>query len=1321
VKFPSKTYLTLQSFVLIPLRTYLLIVLTFLVSFAFGQDDSYWIKFQENKGQWEDDLSYMARISEGYIYVGDQEFAIQLKNKADMDVVHKVHHGEVTLPENFKIRYHTLNFKLKNAQPATRLSGSEKFHDYVNYFLGKDTTKWAGGVEQYGRVTLRDVYPNIDFHLLSVGQQLKYEFTAAAGAEIDSIAIEIEGADGIELINDQLEIATSIQRLIDQKPLVWQIVDGKKRFIDARYTLHENVVGFDLDGYDKRYPVVIDPTLIFSSFTGSGADNWGFTATYDETGHLYGGGTVFNDNTNSYPTTTGAYDVSWGGGSPSYPSDVAITKFASDGATLDYSTYLGGAGNECPHSLVVNGDDELYVLGTTGSNDFPTSATAYDDTFNGGTNFAANSISYPNGSDIFVTKFNASGTGLIGSTYLGGSGNDGNNLSTDLKYCYGDEFRGEIIVDSLENCYIASNTSSTNFPVVNPVQTAYGGGTSDGVAVKFNANLSSLIWSTYLGGSGDDAGYSVQFELPSNDVYITGGTTSSNFTTTTGVINPTYGGGTDGFLCKISSTGTTLLASTYIGTSGYDQSYFVQLDLANNVYVVGQTDGTYPIGPTYVYSVPGGGQFLHKLSNNLQTTEFSTEFGLANNSVDIALSAFLVNDCNHIFISGWGGTLNNSFGQATASTVTGLPTTGNAYQTTTDGNDFWIVVFEDSATNILFSTFFGGTGNSGEHVDGGTSRFDKKGIVYQAVCAGCGGGNTFPTTTGAYSTTNGSSNCNLGVLKYDLVTLEAEADINGPNNVCLNDSIEFVNSSVGGSLYFWDFGDGVLSTDFEPKHAYDSAGSYTVQLVIFDSVSCIASDTDLIQLNVIPGPQGTVNSPPPICPGTNVQLIASGGSIYTWFPAAGLSNANIANPIANIQSSAQYIVNVEDSCGVDQDTIFLVVHPDPTSIMPDTAMCQGQSGPLRAEGANVYQWTPGIYLSGTGTSTPICAPDSTTDYTVYMVDSLGCNRTKKMRVTVDGFLPEVEAWGDTTVCAGERVELSAASNEGYEWFPKEFILDPFISNTPAYPEETTYFIVKSENGCGSIFDTVIVIVDPIQIDAVADTAVCEGDTVKLGAEGTYVYIWEGPAFANASYNQYPVIRPTESAWYTVTGQNLNGCTRLDSTYVTVFENPTAEIATRLDTFTGLTNLELVANASSNFTWQSVGFIPCDTCDTIVVYPLSKTVYYVHAIDSNGCSAKDSVEAQALSKIYAPSAFTPDKDGFNEKYFVYGHNLQSFEIVIRDRWGQELYRSKDISKGWNGLKFNTGFEVPIGVYSYTIEYTVLPDQKLVQMGTITLLR
>ena len=271
-----------------------------------------------------------------------------------------------------------------------------------------------------------------------------------------------------------------------------------------------------------------------------------------------------------------------------------ISKFDDDGASLIYSTYLGGNNNEIPHSLVVNNNNQLYVLGTTSSSNFPVTGSAYDGTFNGGSSIGAGTggnnnssgVQYPNGSDILITKFNANGTGLVASTYIGGSGNDGINLSDTLQKAYSDEFRGEIIVDNNDNCYVATSSGSSNFPIVNGFQSTYGGGLTDGVVFKFNSSLSSLLWSSYIGGTDADAAYSLQFD-PNLNVFATGGTKSNNFPTTSGVIHPTFQtGSADGWVAKISNNGQTLQASTYLGTNDYDQSFFVQLDLQGNVYCV---------------------------------------------------------------------------------------------------------------------------------------------------------------------------------------------------------------------------------------------------------------------------------------------------------------------------------------------------------------------------------------------------------------------------------------------------------------------------------------------------------------------------------------------------------------------------------------------------------------------------------------------------------------------------------------------------------------------------------------------------------------
>ena len=215
--------------------------------------------------------------------------------------------------------------------------------------------------------------------------------------------------------------------------------NGKEQEVECRFVLRKNTISFQLGDYDRSKELVIDPVLIFSSYSGSSADNWGFTATYDKHGNLYGGGIAFGV---GYPTQVGHhYQVDYAGGS----CDVAISKFDSTGSQLYYSTYLGGIAAECPHSMFVNENDELYVFGTTGSYTFPTTAQAYDNSFNGGVPVNVNnSVQFPNGTDIFITKFSADGDSLLASTFIGGSSNDGLNTGSPLRKNYADESRGEI-------------------------------------------------------------------------------------------------------------------------------------------------------------------------------------------------------------------------------------------------------------------------------------------------------------------------------------------------------------------------------------------------------------------------------------------------------------------------------------------------------------------------------------------------------------------------------------------------------------------------------------------------------------------------------------------------------------------------------------------------------------------------------------------------------------------------------------------------------------------------------------------------------------
>jgi len=1315
-------------------------VLSTTLAWGHGHDHDGELKFEENKGQLPEHVHFRARFPGGMVFLEGQTLTFDIFDQSTVDQLSAYKAGEITaeeLPEH--LQCHAFKVHLVNSQRPSAIETEEALDDYVNYYLGNDSTKWASGVQQYHGVIFKDVYPGIDVRYYSQNSNFKYDFIVHPGADPSVIEVAYEGIDGLKPGFGNILIETAVDQIIDQEPVSWLEKDGERSFVKSSFRVLEQDkglphIGFNVMASDEG-TLIIDPTLIFSTYTGSTINNWGSTATYDSLGNMYAGGYILvsgNGSGSGYPTSTGAYQTTFAGGVGGFKTDMTITKFNAAGTAIVYSTYLGGNGNEIPHSLVVNNNNQLYILGTTSSSNFPTTSGAFDGNFNGGTaigstgvNSNSSQIQYTTGSDIIIAKLNANGTNLIASTYIGGTENDGINMSDTLQKAYADEFRGEIIVDLNDNCYVATSTASDDFPIVNGFQSNYGGGLTDGVIFKFNSNLTSLLWSSYIGGSTADAAYSIQFD-PNFDVFCTGGTKSANFPTTNNTINTTYQGGlTDGWLAKVSNNGSNLIASTFLGTNDYDQSFFVQLDLSGFVYVVGQTEGSYPIGPSWVYSAANSGQFLHKLSNNLQNTIFSTRWGSGNGNINLSMTAFLVNECNHIFVSGWGGSLFG-IGASTSSgtTTTGLPVTNNAYKTTTDGHDFYFIVFEDSATSILFASFFGGnTGASGgEHTDGGTSRFDKKGIIYQAACASCGQNSSFPTTTGAYSTTKPTSaSCNLAALKYDLITLIAEADVDGPLSICINDSLQFENESFGGSEYEWDFGDGNSSTEYEPKHAYTTAGTYDVVLIIRDSVSCVYSDTDSIQVTVLPGPEATVPSFPKVCEGDEVQLTAFGGTSYSWSPSSGLSDPNIQNPIATVDHQITYVVTAIDSCGTDTAWVTLKTFPDNTEAMPDTSICEGLSGPMWASGGVSFSWSPPIYLSAPNSATPTVFPDTTTHYVVSILDSFGCTHQHEVTVFTYGYVPQVEAWGDTVVCTGQRVMLNAQGTDEYEWYPKDNVLSPFLNSTPAFPEVTTTYVVEVKNACGSAFDSVLIEVSEVELDVRGDTNICEGDTVQLKATGTFTYQWTGPFFEQPAFASAPKINPEESGWYYVTGKNLQNCAKTDSVYVGVYPVPELEIPTRQDTITGLSNVLLIAQSNTEIRWSSKGYIPCVDCDSILVYPRERTVYYVTAVDSQGCNVHDSVVVAPISKIYVPNAFTPDGDGINDIFMVQGHNLSEYSIVIRDRWGQIIYRSSDITSGWNGRKFNTGKLSQIGSYTYSIQYKVVPEKKQVQTGTINLIR
>ena len=274
-----------------------------------------------------------------------------------------------------------------------------------------------------------------------------------------TLPLEIEGADDVSVENDHITVENRFGEYREIMPLCYSIQGDAHVNVSMEYFQDENgIIKFKSQELNDGNIVVIDPELVFSTYSGSTVDNFGFTATYDKYGNLYAGGiaaqpTLFANG--RYPTTPGAYDQTYNGGTANQPAnlacDISISKYDATGSTLLYATYLGGEDDEYPHSMIVDSSDNLVIYGTTYSRGFPTTTGCPQPLRAGNT-------------DLIISKFSSDGSSLLGSTYMGGSDRDGLNQST-LRYFYADDFRGEVNIDASGNIYVASCTNSDNFPV----------------------------------------------------------------------------------------------------------------------------------------------------------------------------------------------------------------------------------------------------------------------------------------------------------------------------------------------------------------------------------------------------------------------------------------------------------------------------------------------------------------------------------------------------------------------------------------------------------------------------------------------------------------------------------------------------------------------------------------------------------------------------------------------------------------------------------------------------------------------------------------
>src|SRR5581483_3224137 len=548
-----------------------------------------------------------------------------------------------------------------------RLEGVDQLPGKSNYFYGNDSKKWRIGVPHYARVKYNDVYPGIDAVFYGNGKQMEYDFVINAGADPSMIELAFDGADKIS-INDRgdLVLNNGQAQIVQHKPVVYQDTNGHRRSISASYILREDRhVAIQLGDYDKTKVLVIDPVLAYSTYLGGTGQDEGRAIAVDSSGNAYITGQT---NSVDFPNV-GAFQSANHGSADAY-----ITKLSADGSTILYSTYLGGTGSDIATSIAVDSSGNAYVTGSTTSSDFPL-ANAFQGSFGtavrkafvtklsasgssllystylGGVNDTeGNSIAvdisnsaYITGSttspdfptshafqpnlidnfgSAFVTKFSSDGSSLVYSTYLGGHGIDD----------FGD-VGNAIALDTLGHAYVTGETSSSDFPTMNSIQSRSTAPTneSDAFVTKFSTDGTSLVYSTFLGGSGNDTATAIALD-PSRNAYVTGFTFSNDFPIAN-AFQSTFSGDDSAFVTAINAAGSSMIYSTYlIGPSGSglpsSSGSGIAVDSMGEAVVTGTTSAPhFPVVNAITTPTGNNDEFVEKFSTNGSGLLFSTLLG----------------------------------------------------------------------------------------------------------------------------------------------------------------------------------------------------------------------------------------------------------------------------------------------------------------------------------------------------------------------------------------------------------------------------------------------------------------------------------------------------------------------------------------------------------------------------------------------------------------------------------------------------------------------------------------------------------------------
>ncbi|MBL7901315.1 MAG: SBBP repeat-containing protein [Bacteroidia bacterium] len=1120
------------------------------------------------------------------------------------------------------------------ANPNTQPKGADALMETINFF-GNSGEKGITGVKSYEAIRYNDLYNGIDVKWYHSKGRLKYDYEIKAGVDYHQIRLQIKGLKKIHLNKKgELVMQTPYGDIIEQAPLVLQ--NGKA--LKAKWTIKQDVIGFEIEDLDPAFPYIIDPAVRQwgTYYGGNNIDNVK-SISVDGSSNVYMTGWTVSGNGTSI-ATAGAHQSTLI--SASYQA--FLVKFNSSGIR-QWGTYFGGTWDEIAYGCKVDNSGDVYITG------YSSSPTTTDVATPG-----AHQTTLGGNSDAFLAKFNTSGV-LQWSTYYGGAENDLSFVCT---------------TDGSGNVYIAGASASTlNIATGGAHQNAFGGGTSDAFLVKFNT-AGVRQWATYYGGAGNESGYGCSVD-GSGNVYLTGLSTVDVGTViaTAGCHQSSSGGNYDGFLVKFDASGVRQWG-TYYGGSGDEYAYGCAVDGSGNIYFTGFTNSNNGT------SIATAGSHQSSLSpasydaylvkfNGSGVRQWATYYG--GSGYEIAYTC-ITDPATDVYLTGYTST-------NTGTTIASSP----AYQFSYGGGSYDAFLAKFSSTGVRqWGTYYGGSDidegwsiaqdASGALLLGGTTRSTlglASPTAHQTTFGGGAEDGFLAKFKDCDITSLSASSNSLAVCEGSNLNLSGNVSSGltltyswtGPNSFTSsvqNPVISNVTPSSNGNYYF-TVSDGagcqltatLVVTNIQPNTTVSvnsgtvcsggpftitpsgastytiSGGSFVVSPVVTTTYAitgsggggCPSTNTAIATVSVnTPASLSISATSTLLCLGSTGTLTGSGAVSYTWNGGPTTSTYAVS-PV----STSNYTLNGTAASGCTTSavqSVSVITAPALTISPSSTVICSGKSATLTGSGASSYTWS-----AGPTNAVYVVSPLSNSTYTLLGTAANGCTTSALQSVSVNALPVLTITPSSTVICSGLSATLTGSGASTYTWnggpSTAAYVVSPL--------SDTNYTLVATAaNTCtNSAVQSISVIASPVLTITPSSTVICTGKTATLTGSGASTYTWiSGPA--NAVYT----VNPLSSSNYTLTGTAGNGCTTSAVQSISVNTTPVINITPSSTLLCSGQSATLTGSGASTYTWTGG-----PNTAAYVVSPTLTITYTLTASAANSCT---NVAIQSISVNASPA-------------------------------------------------------------------------------------